>query len=31
VELSDFPNIKRWYDPLMARTGVKRGMEEKLD
>jgi GSH-dependent disulfide-bond oxidoreductase len=31
VELSDFPNVKRWYDVLMARPGVKRGMEAKLD
>ena len=31
VELSDFANVKRWYDTLMARPGVKRGMEAKLD
>jgi GST-like protein len=27
----DFPNVGRWYDTLMARPGVKRGMEAKLD
>jgi GST-like protein len=31
VELSDFPQVKRWYDALMARPAVKRGMEAKLD
>jgi GSH-dependent disulfide-bond oxidoreductase len=31
VELSDFPNVKRWYEQLMARPVVKRGMEAKLD
>jgi len=31
VELSDFPNVKRWYEQLMARPAVKRGMEAKLD
>ena len=31
VELSDFPNVKRWYETLMARPAVKRGMEAKLD
>jgi GST-like protein len=31
VELSDFPNAKRWYEAMMARPGVKRGMEAKLD
>src|SRR5437868_5933057 len=31
VELSDFPHVKRWYDTLMARSAVKRGMEAKLD
>jgi len=31
VELSDFPNVERWYNALMARPGVKRGMEAKLD
>jgi GST-like protein len=31
VELSDFPNVERWYYRLMARPAVKRGMEAKLD
>lgn len=31
VPLTDFPNVKRWYDTLMARPGVKRGFEVKLD
>jgi len=31
VELSDFPNVKRWYETMMARPAVKRGMEVKLD
>ena len=31
VELSDFPNVKHWYDQLMARPAVKRGMDAKLD
>ncbi len=26
VDLSQFPNVKRWYDELMARPGVERGM-----
>jgi GST-like protein len=31
VEFSDFPNVGRWYETLMARPAVKRGMEAKLD
>ena len=31
VPLADFPNVKRWYDTLMARPGVKRGFDAKLD
>lgn len=31
VPLADFPNVERWYAALMARPGVKRGFEVKLD
>jgi GST-like protein len=31
VDLADFPNVQRWYAQLMARPGVKRGMDAKLD
>src|SRR3978361_1253958 len=31
VELKDFPHVERWYNTLMARPAVKRGMEAKLD
>jgi GSH-dependent disulfide-bond oxidoreductase len=31
VSFDDFPNVGRWYAALMARPGVKRGMEAKLD
>lgn len=27
VDLADFPNVKRWYDTMMARPGTKRGFE----
>jgi GSH-dependent disulfide-bond oxidoreductase len=30
VELAEFPNMKRWYEALMARPGVKRGFEVAL-
>jgi GST-like protein len=30
VSFEDFPNVGRWYQSLMARPGVKRGMEIKL-
>jgi GST-like protein len=30
VSFEDFPNVGRWYRALMARSGVKRGMEIKL-
>ena len=26
VDLADFPNVKRWYDTLMARPALTRGM-----
>jgi GST-like protein len=31
VSFADFPHVGRWYDTLMARPGVKRGFEVKLD
>jgi GST-like protein len=31
VSFADFPHVGRWYDALMARPAVKRGMEAKLD
>ncbi|HWP60429.1 MAG TPA: glutathione S-transferase N-terminal domain-containing protein [Candidatus Acidoferrales bacterium] len=27
VNLSDFPNVKRWFDAISARPAVRRGME----
>lgn len=27
VDLGDFPNVKRWYDTLMARPALTRGMD----
>ena len=27
VDLSDFPNVKRWFDALSARPAVQRGMK----
>ena len=27
VDLNEFPNVKRWYDTLMARPALARGME----
>jgi GST-like protein len=26
VDLNDYPNVKRWYDTLMARPALTRGM-----
>ncbi len=26
VDLADFPNVKRWYEAMMARPGVRRGL-----
>jgi len=30
VELSDFPNVKRWYETMMARPAVQRGFSVAL-
>jgi GST-like protein len=30
VDLADFPNVKRWYEAMMARPGVQRGFAVKL-
>jgi GSH-dependent disulfide-bond oxidoreductase len=30
VNLIDFPNVKRWYETMMARPGVKRGFDVAL-
>jgi GST-like protein len=30
VKLDEFPNVKRWYQTLMDRPGVKRGFEVAL-
>ena len=27
VDLADFPNVRRWYEAMMARPGAKRGFE----
>ncbi|MEQ9642780.1 MAG: glutathione binding-like protein [Alphaproteobacteria bacterium] len=27
VDLNDYPNVKRWYDTLMARPALAKGME----
>lgn len=27
IDLNDFPNVKRWYDQLMARPALARGMD----
>jgi GST-like protein len=31
VSFDDFPHVGRWYERLMARPGVKKGFEVKLD
>ena len=31
IELSDFPNVKRWYIQLAERPGFQRGYAEPLD
>jgi len=30
VDLADFPNVKRWYETIMARAGVQRGFAVAL-
>ncbi len=31
IELSDFPNVKRWYDEIAGRPAVKRGVQVLAD
>ena len=31
VDLADFPNVKRWYDAMMARPATQRGFEVALN
>jgi GST-like protein len=31
VSLDSYPNVKRWYETMMARPGVQRGFSVKLD
>jgi len=30
VDLAEFPHVRRWYETMMARPGVRRGFEVKL-
>lgn len=31
IDLGDFPNVRRWYEQMQARPGVRRGFEVKLN
>lgn len=31
VDLNEFPNVKRWYDAIMARPAVQRGIKVLVD
>ena len=31
VDLAEYPNVRRWYDQLMARPGVRRGFEAGMN
>lgn len=31
IDLADFPNVRRWYDAMMARPAVRRGFAVALD
>jgi len=30
VDLNDFPNVKRWYDLMLSRPAVQRGLQVAL-
>jgi GST-like protein len=30
VDLAEFPQVRRWYETMMARPGVRRGFEVQL-
>ena len=30
VDLAEFPNVKRWYETMMARPATRRGFEVAL-